>query len=186
MTRIHYVSSSSSGAASTVLLPEVLRADQLDYSSFPGDKVILDADCGGTCSGFLIVDLKKAKVIEDIGAEDVTISPDGRFISDKWIPHLVGGEHENLYHLYDTTETPMRECSAATCQSAPSLRDSRGLAHDSKYFRRSQVQIFCTNKENDGLDDGQHGNELHLGHDSSKIVFADVRVLLLYSPCALP
>lgn len=165
--------SSSSGAASTVLLPEVY-AQIKSITRAPRDKVILDADCGGTCSGFLIVDLKEAKVIDDIGAEDVTISPDGRFIlyNNGYPSH--GGEHENLYHLYDTMKPPSENvCGYSRYDSKHErlVEVWRGF----QVFPQKPGQIFCTNKENDGLDDDNMAMNFTWAADSSKIVFADVK-----------
>ena len=79
--------SSSSGAASTVLLPEVYAQINSITRDAWATKLSSMLTAEEHVTGFLIVDLKKAKVIDDIGAEDVTISPDGPFHSVRqWIP----------------------------------------------------------------------------------------------------
>lgn len=165
--------SSSSGAVSTVEIPEVHRQIDTIYRT-PGDKVILDAECGGTCTGFLIVDLKQAKVIDDIGAEDVTISPNGRFILyDNGFP-AHGGEDPSQYHLYDTTKTPKENF----CGHTPNDFKVEKLSEDWRGFQvfpQKLGQIYCTNKENDDLDDENIAMNFLWSEDSSKIIFADVK-----------
>lgn len=164
---------SSSGAESTVEIPEVYGQIDKIYRT-PGDKVILDAECGGTCTGFLVVDLKQAKVIDNIGAEDVTISPNGRFILyDNGYPSH-GGEDPGQYHLYDTVKTPLENFCGHTLVHPRNERldeDWRGF----QVFPQKPGQVYCTNKENDDLDDDNVATNFVWSADSSKIVFADVK-----------
>lgn len=162
--------SSSSGTETIVELPEIYGQIDTIYRT-PGDKVILNGECGGTCTGFLIVDLKQPKVIDDIGAEDVTISPDGRFILYDNAYPAHGGDHENRYHLYDTTKTA-RENVCGYMDNDPRHErldeDMRGF----EVYPQRPGQTLCSAPDED--DDNMATNFLW-SEDSSKIVFADVK-----------
>ncbi len=165
---------SSDGRSSTVEIPEVYGQINTIYRT-PGDKVILDAICGGMCTSFLIVDLKLAKIIDDIGAEGVTISPNGRFILYLSGHTARAPEQEpSRYHLYDTAKTPMENY----CGHTPINFRHEKLPEDWRGFRvypQKPGQIYCTIKENDNLDDDNSASDFIWSSDSSKVIFADVK-----------
>lgn len=162
---------SAPGTASTLQLPEVYgQIDSITRAS--GDKAVLIGECGGTCSGFLIVDLKAAKLIDDIGAEDVTISPSGRFILyDRGHPsHAPAGE--NIYQLYDTSKSPRENVcgwSANDPQHKTMVEDWRGF----QVYPQAPRQTRCSIPE-DPNDDNM-GFKFTWSADSGRIVFADLR-----------
>jgi len=162
---------SSNGTTSTVKLPEVYGQIN-SITRAPGNKAILDADCGGSCTGFLIVDLKRAKVIDDIGAEDTTISPNGRFILyDRGFPSHVT-DYENVYQLYDTLKSPLENA----CGYLPNDPKHKVLVDDWRGFQvypQKPGQILCSEPED--LSDDNMGTNFTWAPDSSKIIFADVK-----------
>ena len=165
---------SSDGHSSTVEIPEVYGQINTIYRT-PGDKVILDAICGGMCTSFLIVDLKQAKIIDDIGAVGVTISPNGRFVLYLSGHTARAPEQESSnYHLYDTAKSP-RENYCGHVSSDPSHDKLAEFWRGFQVYPQKPGQIFCTNKENDSLEDNYSASDFIWSADSSKVVFADVK-----------
>jgi len=150
----------------------------------PEDKVIVTADCG-YCNGFIIVDLKDSKVIDNIRTDYPHISPNRRFILfDLWYPPYAfeaGTGRESQYRLYDTLRSPHDN----TCG-----RMYDGQGHETLSVNMRGLQIFplelsknrCTNWEEDEDDENQassgsdnQGSNFAWSPDSSKVVFADVK-----------
>jgi hypothetical protein len=140
----------------------------------PGDKVIIEADCGGTCSGFLIVDLPRGKVIDEISCEFTKISPNRRFILyDNWFP-AEAESHVNQYHLYDTTKAPREN----VCSYKNNDPKHENLSDDMRGFQvypQRPGQIICNDVEDDNNPDDNMATNFTWALDSSKIVFADVK-----------
>jgi hypothetical protein len=162
---------SISGSISLVTLPKTYaQIDSIQRS--PGDKAVITADCGGTCSGFLVVDLKNGSVIDDIGTIDSNVSPNGRFVLFLNGHPGHSGEHENLYHLYDTLKTPREN----VCGYMPNDPKHERLDDD---MRGTQVYPLeptlpnCSSQE-DPNDDNVASHYMW-ADDSSKIAFVDVR-----------
>ena len=156
---------------STVKVPEIYGLIN-SITRTPDDKVILDADCGGTCTGFLIVDLKQAKVIDNIGAVDITISPNGRFIlyDRGFPPHDT--DYENVYQLYDTLKSPLEN----VCGYLPNDPKHKVLVEDWRGFQvypQKPGQVLCSEPED--LNNDNMGSNFTWSPDSSKVVFADVK-----------
>ena len=162
---------SSDGRASTVKLPEVYGQIN-SITRTPGNKVVIDADCGGTCVGFMIVDLRRAKVIDDIGVEDLSISPNGRFILfARGFPLRIPA-HENIYQLYDAAKSPREN----VCGWDPRDPKHQQLSDDWRGFQvypQKPGQILCS--EPLDLNDDNTASNYTWAPDSSKIVFADVK-----------
>jgi len=159
---------SSGGAAQVVTLPDDYRQVNSIFRG-PNDKAIIDADCGGSCGGFIIIDLKLGKVIDDFGKIETLVSPNGRFILylNGYSPHA--GTFENQYHLYDTMKTP-RENVCGYRQNDPMHKDLDEEMRGFQVYPQSPGQILCVDEDDD--DDNMAAN-FTWDADSSKIVFAD-------------
>lgn len=162
---------SSQGTESIVKLPEAYG--QIDsIARAPGDKAILDAECGGICGGFVVIDLKLGKVIDSIGTLVPFISPNRRFVLFQrgFPPH--GPEYPNLYHLYDVMKAPKEN----VCAWGANDPKHEILAEDWRGFQvypQKPGQIHCNDL--DDLNDDNRGTNFTWAEDSSKVVFADVK-----------
>jgi len=164
---------SSGGAASIVKLPH-LYTQINTISRAPGDKAIIEADCGGTCSGFLIIDLKQGKVTDDIGCEFTNISPNRRFILyDNWFP-AHAESHVNQYHLYDTMKSP-RENICSYRNNDPQHKDLDDNMRGFQVYPQRPGQVICNDVEDDDNPDDNLATNFTWAEDSSKIAFADVK-----------
>lgn len=158
---------SRTGGGSIVALPE--RSRQIkSVIRAPDDRAIVSTE-GSESFGFVILDLKKAKIVDDVDSSGIQISPNRRFILfDSWfanwdesVPHT--------FRLYDVLKTPREN----TCGYM--VRHSKHEKLDD-YLRGIQVyppMPTCSDNENNlGLDDGAN---FAWAPDSSKIVFADAK-----------
>jgi hypothetical protein len=164
---------SSDGKARVLKLPTSYA--QVDSVSLaPSDKAILVGECGGTCNSFAIVDLKQGKVIDDIGVETLSISPNRRFIlyDNGYTPHSY--DNENLYHLYDAIKPP-RENVCGYRDNDQKHEDLDETMRGFQVYPQKPSQVFCTDHENDEVNDDNLATNFTWASDSSKIVFADVK-----------
>ena len=165
--------SSRGGVASIVKLPD-LYSQINTISRAPGDKAIIEVDCGGTCSGFLIVDLRQGKVIDDIGCEFTNISPNHSFILyENWFP-AHAESHVNQYHLNDVTKSP-RENVSSNRDNDPQHKDLDGNMRGFQVYPQKPGQVICNDVEDDDNPDDNLATNFTWAADSSKIVFADVK-----------
>ena len=162
---------SSTGKSSVVGIPRVYA--QVDsISRAPGDKAIVVADCGGTCSGFMIMDLNQGKLIDDIRTFTPHISPDRRFVLyANWFPPH-GDSAEWLYHLYDLLKTP-RENTCGYESNNPQHQNLDGDMRGFQVYPQKPGQVLCLDLPDE--DDGTMGFDFTWAPDSSKVVFATVR-----------
>jgi hypothetical protein len=156
------------GKASLVTLPKSAM-QILSVARAPGDKAIVSTDCGSECLGFVILDLKKATVVDEVGSSGIEISPNRRFILfDSWFANWDDSvPHE--FRLYDVLRTPKENTCGYT------VLDSK---HEklNDYLRGLQVfpstPTCSNNEENLGFD---YGGRFTWSPDSSRIVFAVMR-----------
>ena len=158
---------SRSGARSVVPLPKRVR-QITSVVRAPEDRAIVSTE-GSESFGFVILDLKKARVVDDVDSDGIHISPNRRFILfDSWFANWNDSvPHE--FRLYDVLKTPREN----TCGYLISDSEHENL---DDYLRG--IQVFppmptCSDHEkNLGLDEGAN---FAWAPDSSRIVFADAR-----------
>ena len=164
---------SANGRASSVELPRDFAQVDSIYRA-PEDKAIIVGECGGTCNEFAIVDLNEMHVIDDIGVENLSISPNRRFILYDNGYNLHSEDNENLYHLYDTLKTP-RENTCGYRDNDPKHESLDETMRGFQVYPQKPGQLKCTFHENDEEDDDNVGTNFTWSDDSSKIVFADLK-----------
>jgi len=158
---------SRTGGRSIVALPE--RARQIkSVIRAPDDRAIVSTE-GSETFGFVILDLKKAEIVDDVDSSGIQISPNRRFILfDSWFANW-DDSVPHTFRLYDVLRTPRDN----TCRYL--VRDSKHEKLDD-YLRGIQVyppmQTCSDNEANLGLD---YGANFSWAPDSSRIVFADAK-----------
>jgi hypothetical protein len=161
---------SKTGRELNVKLPE--RAMQINsILRAPDDKVIVDTDCNSECIGFVIVDLKLGKVIDDVVTAGTYFSPNRRFILyDNWFANW-DDSVKDTYHLYDILRTP-KENTCGYEINDPKHERLGDYLRGFQVYPRKPGQIHCAVDEDS---DGNVATNFTWAADSSKIVFTDVK-----------
>ena len=166
---------SSGGNASILKLPYNYGQINSIYRA-PDDKAIIDAECGGNCNVFAVIDLKQGMVIDEVSDDGLAISPNGRFILyGNGINSAPGtdGDEEQSTHLYDTLKTPL-ENTCGYRDNDPEHKDLDEEMRGFQVFPQKPGQILCTDEYVDENDDNMPSN-FTWSADSSKVVFADMK-----------
>jgi len=141
----------------------------------PEDKAIILAEATGTAEAFIIADLKEGKLIDQIGMEDPSISPDRRFIlyNNGYPAHGPGQAAQ--YHLYDTLKTP-KENTCGYRQNDPQHRDLDESYRGIQVYPRKGNSVSCSNAELKAFEDEDHNmvSGFVWSANSSNAVFADI------------
>jgi hypothetical protein len=140
----------------------------------PEDKAIIIAEANGTAEAFLIADLKEGKLIDRIGMDTPSISPDRRFILYiNGYPAHGDFFATTQYRLYDTMKTPKEN----TCGYMASDPEHKSLIEDLRGFQvypRVPGHSFCTSPLDTDNEGHLEASDFVWTADSSKAVFADV------------
>ncbi len=163
---------SSNGAPSIVQLPESY-AQINSISRSPGDKAIVDADCGSETGCFAVIDLKQGKIVDNVAGSFTEISPNRRFILfEEWNPPYKDSA-ENKYHLYDTLKSP-HENICRFKSNNPRTDPEREMSGFQVYPQKPG-QVLCNDIEDENNPDDNMATNFTWAEDSRKIVFADVK-----------
>ena len=137
----------------------------------PNDQAVVIADLSGTATSFCIVDLKLAKITDEIAMYTPSISPDRRFVLyiNGFPPHGPYGEAQ--YRLYDTIKSP----SENTCgfrQNDPGHKDLDESYRGFAVYPLVPKGNPCVAELPDG-EDHLRVSKFVWSADSSKVLFAD-------------
>lgn len=162
---------SQAGPTSFVKLPE--RARQVNTIMLAADnKAILDADFDSESEGFVIIDLARGEVVDDVIATGSFFSPNRRFVLyDNWFSNW-DDSVPRTYPLYDLLRTPKQNTCGydeITDRKHEQLGDYlRGIQVFPPKPRGAQCSV-------DDPSDGNLASNFTWASDSSKIVFADYK-----------
>jgi hypothetical protein len=150
----------------TVQLPQ--RAHQVN-SIFraPGDKAILGTDCDSECIGFVIVDLKQSKIIDDVVTSGTYFSPNRRFILyDNWFANW-DDSVAHTYRLYDVLRTP-RENTCGYEDNDPTHERLSDYLRGLQVYPEIRNHVLCDVEQ---TADGSIATHFKWSEDSSKATF---------------
>jgi len=164
----------SSDSKKIVELPRIFaQVDSITRN--PEDKAIILAEATGTAEAFLIIDLKERKLIDRIGMDSPSISPDRRLIlyTNGYPAHGPGQAAQ--YHLYDTLKTP-RENTCGYRLNDPQHKDLDESYRGIQVYPRKGNSVSCSDAELKAFEDDDHDmvSGFVWSADSSKAVFADI------------
>lgn len=143
----------------------------------PNDEAIVVAFVYGNWSGLFsvasIVNLKSGKVIDQVVASTLSISPNRRFLI-----YMTGGQSFPFfgYRLYDLLRTP-RENTCGYRTNDPEHKDFDEERRGIPLYPKKANQVFCSDAYLKRFEDENHERVSNFlwSADSSKVIFMDAK-----------